>query len=638
MATTIDFRSLAGDILPLVGGEQNIASAAHCATRLRLRLRDDALADKAAVEKLPGVIAVVKAGGQFQIVVGDNVPKLYAEVAALTGRSTAGTEQAPTDDAPEGAKGNLLNRFIDLVSSLLTPILWPLAGIGLLKAFLALFTTIGWLDPASTTNTILAAAADGLFFFLPVFLAVTSAKRFGTNQFTSMAIAAALLHPSLQALFASGEPVTFLGVPVTLMSYASSLLPIIVAVWLQSHLERFLTRVLPAAVRNFTVPFVVVLVMVPLVLLTIGPATITLSNWISSGVNTAFEAAPWLAGAIMGGFWQVFVLFGLHWGFVPIITNDLSSQGYSYLVPPLLPAVIAQAAAVFAVFLRTRNPARRALAGPAALSGALAGVTEPAIYGVALPLKKPFYFGIAGGAIGGAIAGLSDTVSSAFVFPSLIALPAFTTQGSFVLLIVAIAVAAAIAFTLTWIFVDREHPGDGLAAVDADAATTASGTATIADAGGTGSRTTSVTAPVSGDTVALADVADKVFSSGALGGGIGIVPSDGRVTAPVAGTVVTAMDSGHAYGIKTADGVEVLVHIGIDTVQLDGAHFTRHATAGDTVAVGDLLAEVDLAAVAAKGYDTTTVVLVTNTKKLTSVTPVATGRVTAGEPTITVEA
>jgi beta-glucoside PTS system EIICBA component len=417
------------------------------------------------------------------------------------------------------------------------------------------------------------------------------------------------------------------------MSYASSLLPIIVAVWLQSYLERFLTRVVPAALRNFTVPLVVVLVMVPLVLLTIGPATITASNWISSAVNSAFATAPWLAGAIMGGFWQVFVLFGLHWGFVPIITNDLSTQGFSYLVPPLLPAVLAQAAAAFAVFLRTRNPARRTLAGPAALSGGLAGITEPAIYGVNLPLKKPFYFGIAGGAIGGAIAGVSDTVSSAFVFPSFIALPAFTSQGNFVLLLIAIAVAMAVGFTLTWLFVDREHPGDNLAPADAEDTTSGTDGSDSEREGGT----TTIASPVAGQVLSLDRVPDKVFSSGALGAGIGVVPSDGRVTAPVAGTVVTAMDSGHAYGIKTADGVEVLVHVGIDTVQLAGRHFERHVAAGDTVSVGDLLAEVDLAGIAAAGYDATTVVVVTNTAKLTAVVPVAHGSVAAGQPTITVE-
>ena len=627
MATTIDYRSLAGDILRLVGGESNVASAAHCATRLRLRLHDDSKADKAAVERLPGVITVVKAGGQFQVVVGDNVPKLYAEIGSISNLASASEESAP-----EAAGGNPLNRFIDLVSSILTPILWPLAGIGLLKAFLALFTTIGWLDPASTTYTILAAAADGLFYFLPAFLAITAAKRFGANQFTALAIAAALLHPSLQALFVSGEPVTFMGIPVTLMSYASSLLPIIVAVWVQSHLERLLNRIVPSAVRNFTVPLLVVVTMVPLVLLTIGPATITLSNWISTGVNSAFSAAPWLAGAIMGGLWQVFVLFGLHWGFVPIITNDLSTQGFSFLVPPLLAAVLAQAAAAFAVFLRTRNAARRTLAGPAALSGALAGVTEPAIYGVNLPLKKPFYFGIAGGAVGGAIAGVSDTVANAFVFPSLIALPAFTSQGSFVLLLVSIVVAMAIAFSLTWVFVDREHPEDGLAPVVEEQQTPA-------HPGGDDLRdgTTSIAAPVAGRTLGLERVPDKVFSSGALGTGIAVVPTEGRVTAPVAGTIVTAMDSGHAYGIKTADGVEVLVHIGIDTVQLAGRYFTRHVTAGDTVAVGDLLAEVDLEGIAAAGYDATTVVVVTNTAKLTSVVPVAEGPVVAGQPSITVE-
>lgn len=542
--------------------------------------------------------------------IGDEVPKLYAEINKLSG----------LDEATEvdQAGGNLLNRFLDLVSSLLTPLLWPLAGIGLLKAFLSLVTTMGWLDSTGTTYAILAAAADGFFFFLPIFLALTSAKRFGTNPFTSMAIAAALVHPTLQALYAAGDPVHFLGMPVTLMSYASSVIPIIVAVWVQSYLERFLARVIPGALRNFALPMITVLVMVPLVLLTIGPATITLSEWISQGVNIVFETAPWLAGAIMGGLWQVFVLFGLHWGFVPIITNDLSTQGYSYLVPPLLPAVLAQAGAALAVLLRTRSAARRELAGPAALSGMLAGVTEPAIYGINLPLKRPFYFGLTGGAIGGLIAGLSHTVADSFVLPSLIALPAFTSRGSFPLLLISIGVAVGISFTLTYLFVDREHPGDNLTEQPA-----ASEVASV-----------QLVAPVDGQVVAIDQINDKVFASGVLGAGLGIVPTSGRIVAPATGTVVTAMDSGHAYGIKTTGGAEVLVHIGLDTVQLAGQHFTRHVTAGDQVAAGDLLAEVDLDQVAAAGYDTTTVLVVTNTKKLAAVSPVAHGTVHAGDPAV----
>ena len=650
----VDYRSLAAGIVQEVGGEENIIAATHCATRLRLRLRDESKADKAAVEKLPGVITVMRAGGQYQVVIGDNVPTVYAElgrITKLTGDDATGGDEAPS--------GNLFNRLIDLISSIFSPILWPLAGAGLLKAFLSAATQFGWLNPESQTYVILAAAADAIFYFLPLFLAITAARRFKTNQFTSMAIAGALVYPSIVALATAGEPVSFAGLPVVMMSYTSSVIPIIVAVWLQGYLERFLNKALPSALRNFSTPLLTILIMVPLILMTVGPVTTLAAQAVSAGVNAVFGFAPWLAGAIMGGFWQVFVLFGLHWGFVPIMTNDLATQGYSLLTGPLLAAVLAQAAATLAVMIRTRNAARRQVAGPAALSGFLAGITEPAIYGVNLPLKKPFYFGIAGGIVGGAIAAIGGSAANAFVFPSLLAIPAFTQVGSFTLQMIGTGTAVVIAFTLTFLFGPREaeapaaaQPGEGAAPTPAGGTAPAAAPAGGAPSGATSATATlptgtatatqiagtvEVLAPVDGRAVALAEVPDKVFASEAMGQGLGIVPTDGHIYAPISGTVKAAMKSGHAYGIKSPDGVEVLVHIGIDTVQLDGRGFSPAVTRGDHVKAGDLLAVVDLETVAEAGYDPTTLVVVTNTAQLTGVAPVAQGTVTHGQPAVTVQ-
>ncbi|MFN3923987.1 MAG: beta-glucoside-specific PTS transporter subunit IIABC [Pseudarthrobacter sp.] len=637
---TVDYRSLAGDILQGVGGERNIASATHCATRLRLKLRDDSKADQAAIEKLPGVITVMKAGGQFQVVIGNNVPTVYAEL----GKITKLTDDDAGSDEPV-AHGNLFNRFIDLIASIFSPVIWPLAAAGLLKAFLSMATQFGWLDPASQTNVILAATADAIFYFLPVFLAVTAAKRFKTNQFTSMAIAGALVYPSIVALAAQAEPVNFAGIPMVMMNYTSSVLPIIVAVWLQGYAERFLTRVLPSAIRNFTTPLLTLLVMVPLVLLTVGPVTTFAAQGLSAGINAAFTFAPWLAGAVMGGFWQVFVLFGLHWGLVPGMLNEISTQGYSLLMGPLLAAVLGQAAATLAVLFRTRNKARRTVAGPAALSGFLAGITEPAIYGVNLPLKKPFYFGIAGGVIGGAIAAAGGSGATAFVFPSLLGLPAFSQVGNFGLQLLGTGSAVLIAFLLTFFFGPRE---DEAAAVSdagipvpeaSSVALPAASPATASAAAGTGAvapGTVDIVAPVAGSAVALADVQDKVFASGAMGKGLGIIPADGHIYSPITGTIKAAMKTGHAFGIKSEDGVEVLVHIGIDTVQLQGRGFEAAVTRGQQVRAGDLLAVVDLDVVTEAGYDTTTLVMVTNTAQLGSVEPVAGGTLAHGDTAITV--
>ncbi|MFJ6375606.1 beta-glucoside-specific PTS transporter subunit IIABC [Pseudarthrobacter oxydans] len=634
---TVDYRSLAGDILQGVGGESNIASATHCATRLRLKLRDDSKADQAAIEKLPGVITVMKAGGQFQVVIGNNVPSVYAELGKIT--------KLTDDDAEAGdepvSHGNLFNRFIDLIASIFSPVIWPLAAAGLLKAFLSMATQFGWLDPASQTNVILAATADAIFYFLPVFLAVTAAKRFKTNQFTSMAIAGALVYPSIVALAAQAEPVNFAGIPMVMMNYTSSVLPIIVAVWLQGYAERFLTRVLPSAIRNFTTPLLTLLVMVPLVLLTVGPVTTFAAQGLSAGINAAFTFAPWLAGAVMGGFWQVFVLFGLHWGLVPGMLNEISTQGYSLLMGPLLAAVLSQAAATLAVLFRTRNKARRAVAGPAALSGFLAGITEPAIYGVNLPLKKPFYFGIAGGVIGGAIAAAGGSGATAFVFPSLLGLPAFSQVGNFGLQLLGTGAAVVVAFTLTFFFGPREEavaaaPDAGTPVPEAVSGAPASASSGPTTAAATAAGTVDIVAPVAGRAVALADVQDKVFASGAMGRGLGIIPADGHIYSPITGTIKAAMKTGHAFGIKSEDGVEVLVHIGIDTVQLQGRGFEAAVTRGQQVRAGDLLAVVDLALVAEAGHDTTTLVMVTNTAQLGSVDPVDGGTLAQGDTAITV--
>lgn len=635
---SVDYTTLAADILEGVGGEKNLVGATHCATRLRLRLRDDAKADTAAVEKLPGVIAVMQAGGQYQVVIGNDVPLVFAGLGKI---SRFGNEDS-ADEAP--SQGNLFNRFIEMVSAIFSPILWPLAGSGLLKAFLSMAGTFGWVAPTNNTYVILSAAADALFYFLPLFLAVTAARRFKVNQFTSMAIAGALVYPSIVALGTAAQPVDFAGIPLVMMNYSSSVIPIIVAVWLQGYLERFLLKFLPSAVRNFLTPLLTVAIMVPLTLLTVGPATTLISQAVSAGITAIFGFAPWLAGALMGAFWQVFVLFGLHWGFVPIMTNDLATIGYSLLMAPLVPAVLAQAAAMVAVALRTRSAARRGVAAPAAISGFLAGVTEPGIYGVNLPLKKPFYFGIAGGAVGGAIASMGGSASNAFVFASLLALPAFTAVGNFMLLLIGTAVAILIAFILTFIFGPRETADpvkdDAVASPAAGTETApvpaAADTTTGAPAG---QRATSVKvlAPVSGPVIALADVQDKVFASGAMGAGVGIVPEEDAVYSPVSGTVNAVMKTGHAYGIKTDEGLEVLVHIGIDTVQMKGDGFEAAVTRGQRIEAGDLLATIDRAKIQAAGYDATTLMVVTNTRNLTAVVPLGETRLTRGAPALDVE-
>lgn len=613
---SVDYRSLAGDILKQVGGEANVASLAHCATRLRFKLKDPGKANKAATESLPGVITVMEAGGQFQVVIGNNVPLVYTEIGKIS-------KLVGDDAATEAEKGNLFNRFVALISSIFLPFLWTLAGAALLKAFVGAAAQFHWLDSTSSTYAILNASGDAVLKFLPVLLAITAAKRFKANQFTAVVLAGALMYLEITAWTGlKASPSDFFGIPVVAVSYVGSVIPIIVAVWLQGHLERFLDAKLPSVIRNFTTPLLVVLVMVPLTALTVGPLTTYAGKGISWLIMTIWTFAPWLAGALMGGFWQVFVIFGVHWAFVPVILNDLSLQGYSLITGALLAPVLAQAGAALAVFFRSKSAKRRELAGPAAFSGFLAGITEPIIYGVNLPLKKPFIFGCVGGAVGGAIGAQAGSAMTGFALPSMLSIPTYLPSGtitmsSFVWQMIGTGLAIVIAFVLTFLFGVKDT-------ADIEAVAGAVGAVEVA-------------APVTGETIALTSVKDKVFASGAMGNGVGIVPSSGEIYTPLAGTVVTAFPTGHAFGVKSADGVEVLIHIGIDTVQLEGKGFTSAVTQGQSIAAGELLGTVDLKAIAAAGFDTTTVVVITNTAEYAAVLPAQGHPVAHGDTVIVIE-
>jgi PTS system beta-glucosides-specific IIC component len=622
VATTSKYEAIADAVLTGVGGAENVESVTHCATRLRFRLKDRGLADKERVEQTPGVITVQESGGQFQVVIGNTVNRVYDALVEGNAVTTAG----------DGAvKGSPMARVIDVVTSIFTPFLWVLAGTGLLKALLALVVKMAPSFGGTTSYAILYTAADGLFQFLPFFLAVTAAKKFKANVWASLAIASALVYSDLIAVVAGpdgasvtlkafadgGGEVTFLGIPVLLTAYVSSVIPILLAVYAQSKLENLVDRILPDAIRNFLAPILVIVVIVPLTFLIIGPA----ANWLGDGVswlvNTLWDFSPAVGGALVAAGWQIFVIFGLHWALIPVIIQDVATQGYSVLAGALFPAVLAQGAAALAVFFKTRNRDLRTVAGPAAVSAILAGVTEPAIYGVTLRLKKPFIFGCIGAAVGGAIAAAGGSGTNTVVLASGLTLPATLDTGNFTLQLIGSGSAMVIAFVLTMVLGFKDIPSTPAAGTGAAA------TEPVAHAG-----STVITAPVAGTVIPLSEVADAVFASGALGAGAGVLPSSGHVVAPVSGVVVSAMP--HAYGLRSDDGVEVLVHVGIDTVKLDGRGFTPHVRQGEQVRAGDPLVDVDLTVIETAGYDTTTVVVITNSAAYADVEAVS-GPLAAGD-------
>lgn len=626
MATKTDFGPLASSVAEALGGPENVRSVTHCATRLRFKVKDTEKVDLKKAAEVPGVITSLYAGGQHQVVVGNDVPLAYAALMDVQGMRAKGTkdgnaDQEPVEDDGPAEKVNILNKFIDLISSLFTPMLWTLAGIGLGKAGLSLATALGVLDSTATTYVVFNGIFDGLFYFLPFFLAVTAAQKFRVNQFIAMAIVAALLHPTMEALVGQ-EGLTFIGLPLNMMSYSSSVIPVVVAVWLAGYPQRWLEKVLPGAIRNFLTPLIVITIMVPLVLFIVGPITLGLANGVSAGVTFLFETVPWLAGAVLGAFWQVFVLFGLHWGLIPIMVNDLATQGFSYMSAPLMAAIFGQVGAAAAVWLRTKNPQRRKVAGSGVISGFFAGVTEPIIYGVNLPLKFPFYAGIIAGGIGGAIIAVGGSAFDSFVLPSVLAFPTGMAIGNFTTLLIGSFLALVLAFVLTLFFVNRaekqEHENVEKL-VDAAPQVAPSAAPEVA-------------AAISGTYLPLNEVDDKVFSSGAMGAGFGIRPANGEIVAPVAGKVIAVQKTGHAYGIRGDNGIEILVHVGIDTVKMGGEGFEILVARGDHVEAGQVLGRVDLAAVEKAGFDNTTAVIVTNSRKLENLQIVKTaGELAAGE-------
>lgn len=656
-STKVDYAALGTKVLELVGGEKNINSLAHCATRLRFNLRDRDLAQTAEIEKLDGVITVMKSAGLYQVVIGNNVVSAYDAIMARTSLG-AGEGSVAADE--EGNKGSPLNRFIAMISGVFSPVVWTLAAVGLIKAFLALFTVgIPLLDTESQTYLILAALGDGLMFFLPIVLSVSAAKHFKVNYASSMAIAAFLQTTTISGMYEAGDPVHLFGIPVVMAPYSYSVFPIIVAVWFQSLIEPRLNKVLPSWMRNFMTPTIVVLVVGLLTLTVIGPIINFATGLVAGALTWIWGPAPWLGGAIMGGFWQVFVMFGLHWGISPIMLEELAKNGYSLLFGPLPSAVVAQCAASLAVALRTKDKKLRDLALPTSISAFFSGVTEPLVYGVNLPLKRPFIFGIAGGAIGGAIAASGGSAATANVFSSLLTLPAFLEKGNFALQLVGVATAIIIGFTLTYFFgmpkaqiaaeEDRKTSldvdpnksvlGESLPAdkkvVDADAQVVPANATVILPA--EGAHTTDLVAAASGESMALSQVDDPVFSSGAMGQGVAIKPVDGNVYAPISGKVVTALDSGHAYGIKSDTGVEVLVHVGVDTVAMNGEGFTMHVHKGDAVQSGQPLVTFDRDAVAAAGYQDTVITIITNSGSFSTIQPLTDKNLTAGELAVIVE-
>jgi PTS system beta-glucosides-specific IIC component len=563
----------------------------------------------------------MKSGGQYQVVIGNHVPDVYADVLTVGGLGTVSESSDSSSDENIG----LGAKFIDMISGVFTPILGVLAATGMIKGFAALFLALGWFEATSGTYQLMNIAGDGLFNFLPIFLGYTAMKKFGGTPFVGMAIAAALVHPTLATLttgevsnvlfkgtlFESPIHITFLGIPVIMMSYASSVIPIILSAFVATKVEKGLKKIIPDVVKTFLVPFFTIIIMVPLTFLAIGP----ISTWAGSLLGAAtiwiYELSPIVAGLILGGFWQVFVLFGLHWGLVPIAMNNLTSMGNDPVLATTVMVCFAQIGAVLAVMLKTKDKKLKSLTVPAFISG-IFGVTEPAIYGVTLPLKKPFIMSCIGGGVGGAIIGATAGKLWMFGGMGIFVFPAFIKPGSaldmsFYGAIIALVVGFAVAFVLTYLFGGINQEKSSKATKETTTASKEVAATKVQDE--------ELVSPLNGKVLALSEIEDAAFSSGALGHGVAIEPSEGKLLAPVSGTVSALFPTNHAIGITTDSGAEILMHIGMDTVQLEGKYFTAHTAQGEYVKKGQLLIEFDIEQIKKAGKPLTTPVVVTNHKE-----------------------
>lgn len=595
----IDYRITAKELVKELGGNSNISNVAHCATRLRFILKDESIVDSGKVAKIPGVITTVQAGGQYQVVIGNHVQDAFNFVMELVT-----VDESQTGDAEN--KVGVFSKMIDIISSIFAPFLYTLAACGILQGILGIFVALNAIDTAGGTYQILNFVSWTAFTFLPVLIAVTASKKFGVNTYVALVIACALVSPDYINMVNAGDPVYFLGMKVQLLSYTSSVIPIILSIWIASYVQKFFDKYLPIVIRNLFSPMFTIAIMVPLTLLAFGPIGNTVGGAIAGAYNFLYGLSPIVAGIIVGGLWQVLVIFGVHWGITPVTVGNYAALGYDTFTGLQASAVFGQAGAALGVFLKTKDKDMKGVSLSAAITG-LFGITEPAIYGVNLRLKKPMVCGCISGAVAGAVAGAFNAVSWGYNMPGIATIPAYFKaghMGQFLGFLLSIVIAFVLGVILTWIVGFEEN-------VEENAAETENVKDKTAENEDNVKPEMVFACPVKGEVIPVSEVKDEVFASKGMGDGVGIIPSEGKVYAPFDAVVEAVFPTGHAVGLS-ADGVEVLIHIGINTVELNGKGFKVHVQQGTQVKKGDLLVTFDKKFIEEQGYDTTVIFILTD--------------------------
>lgn len=632
----MNYQELGDKILTLVGGKENVSGLTHCATRLRFNLKDEGKAQTDALKKTPGVLGVVVSGGQYQIIIGNDVNHVYkpiAEKCSLSQNSDAKKE--------EGEKKSIGARLIDTITGIFTPVLPAITAAGMLKAVLSLLVAFSLVDTEASTYQVINFMADAAFYFLPILLANSAAKKFGCNPYLAMMLGGMLLHPNfinmVTASQESGEAIKLFFIPIYNASYSSSVIPTILMVWFMSLVEPIADRISPKPVKFFTKPLITALVAGAVGLAVLGPIGYIIANWIATGVTLLNTYVSWLVPLILGGVFPLLVMTGTHYGIIPIGINNRMTTGFDTIVYPAnLASNIAQGAATFAVAVKTKKSDIRQLASSAGIT-AVCGITEPALYGVNMRFKTPLISACIGGAAGGLFMGIFTVKNYGGGSPGLMTLPGYIGGDSLrdlMLACIGAAIAFVIAFIISFILYKDKEEED---TIPAGAETPVEKTqAAAAEAVQSSGNITNICSPVKGKLAPLSSVNDPTFAEEILGKGAAVIPENGNFVSPVKGTIQTVFDTKHAIGITSDTGVELLIHVGLDTVNLKGKFYEALVKDGDAVEVGTPILKVDLDGIKKAGYDIITPVLVTNTMEYGDVIAVSDGEIMPEETIIKV--
>ncbi|HEL1564207.1 TPA: PTS glucose transporter subunit IIA [Streptococcus suis] len=588
------YKNTALAILEAVGGEKNVLRATHCVTRLRLELKDENDVSDERVKSISGVLGIMKKNGQYQIILGNDVANYYKEFTALG--------KFDSDSVQQFKKANVLEQVIEYIAGSMTPLIPAMLGGGMIKVLVIVLPMLGLLKADSQSISFLAFFGDAPYYFMPIFLAYSASQKLKVTPALAMSVAGILLHPNFVQMVSTGDPLHFLGAPVTPASYGSSVIPILIMVWLMKYIEAVFNKVTPAVTKSFLQPTLVLLVSGFIALVLVGPLGVIVGEGLSQLVEQMHGVAGWLTLAVLGAIMPFIVMTGMHWAFAPIFLAASIATPDVLILPAMLGSNLAQGAASMAVAFKSKNSNTKQIAFAAGFSALFAGVTEPALYGVTLKYKKPLYAAMIGGGLAGLFVGLTGVKAYLFAVPSLIALPQFIyseAASNITNAMIAAAISIIVTFILAYFLgIDEETSTVNLEKV----------------APGISSRK-NVFSPLSGQILPLEKVNDATFSKKMLGEGVAIIPKDGKVYAPFDGAVTSLFPTKHAIGLTSDEGVELLIHFGLETVELKGRGFVSHVSDGEKVEKGQLMLEVDVEMLVAEGYDIVTPVVVTNTQE-----------------------